>query len=294
MEIHKDIKNIKISSYTSGFNLIKNEFNWEKALTNHSFIADEIVVAINSSEDDTYQRVLDFSTAHNARNPPSSIEDDDCESCKRGEIKIIETAFSYLDPDLDGKIKNAALQATSHDIKLGLDMDELIDPKMRSRLREVAASLVATEDIQAFFVPVIDLYKNKYFYKGIGQKWYLHKKDLYRGTVNFARRPDGTHNTDQSDSCELIDEYGNLVRSVSMVLVDGSTTEDVTFDNIVSQNIPVVFHTGYLNLEKKVLRNKNFWKNHWSIEAGRPVYVPTDVNEMDYPAERHNLNVDFI
>ena len=40
--------------------------------------------------------------------------------------RIISTDFDYADPLLDGKIKNEALQATSQEFKIGLDMDERI------------------------------------------------------------------------------------------------------------------------------------------------------------------------
>jgi hypothetical protein len=44
------------------------------------------------------------------------------------------------------------------------------------------------------------------------------------------------------------------------------------FDNDInslrSKIVPFVVHNGYLNLQDRVLRNKNFWKEHWKIESG--------------------------
>ena len=137
---------MKISSYTSAFNLIKNEFDWEKALLNHASITDETVVAVNTSEDDTLEALEKFVGSFSGR------------------IKIVTTDFSYSDPDLDGKVKNAALQATSHKYKLGLDLDEMVNPNQRDSWMGLVNFLDSYTEAQAFFVPVIDLYKNKYEY----------------------------------------------------------------------------------------------------------------------------------
>lgn len=225
-----DPREVKISSYTSGFNLIKNEFEWQKSLTNHTRLTDETVVAINTSEDGTLEAVKAFAE-------------------RNDKIKVIETDFSYLDPDLDGKIKNAALQATRYDVKVGLDMDEVVNPAQKKRWYG-AGQILLEQEFQAFFIPVIDLYENIYHYKSLGQKWYMHKSGLYRGTVNFAKNPDGTHDVNKSDSCELIDERGNLVESRSMVSLS-TDAEETIVRYIAIENLPCVFHLGFFKFEKE-------------------------------------------
>jgi hypothetical protein len=271
MDIREEIK---ISSYTSGFNLIQNEFDWKKTLLNHMRLADEVVVAINTSEDDTLEEVKAF-------------------AAERDKIEIIETDFSYLDPDLDGKIKNAALQATEHEMKVGLDMDEMIDPAQKERWRELARVLRGGDE-GAFFVPVIDLYRDIYSYKNIGQKWYLHKNGLYRGTVNFAKNSDGTHDVDRSDSCELINKNGDLVKTAAMISLS-SDEDSVVLGYMIEMDLPRVFHLGYLDLRKKILRNKNFWKDHWAIEAGKHVDIPLEEEQLQrMMAGKHGLDVSFL
>jgi hypothetical protein len=265
---------MEISSYTSAFNLIKNEFDWEKALLNHLSISEETVVAVNTSEDDTLEVLKKFSEKSGGR------------------IKIVTTDFSYSDPDLDGKVKNAALQATSHKYKLGLDLDEMVNPNQRDSWAGLVNFLDSYTEAQAFFVPVVDLYKNKHEYKSIGQKWYLHGGGLYRQTVNFAKNPDGTHDTDRSDSCELTDKNGDLVSAYN-VLANGISDEE-KLNQIASNDLPHVIHLGHLNLRKRVLRNRNFWRNHWKVQSGRDVYVPTSENEIKHESKKHNLDVSFL
>ena len=83
-----------VSIYTCGFNLINNQFDWKSALQNYLdfclFDKDEVVIAINTSEDETLKEVTSFAKG----------------TC----IKIVSTNFDYNDPLCVGKIKNEALK----------------------------------------------------------------------------------------------------------------------------------------------------------------------------------------
>jgi GDP-D-mannose dehydratase len=48
------------SIYTSAFNLIKNKFNYRFYIQNFSQFADEVVIAINTSEDNSVNEVRDY------------------------------------------------------------------------------------------------------------------------------------------------------------------------------------------------------------------------------------------
>lgn len=234
-----------ISIYTSAFNLIKNKFDYKDALFNFSNLANELVIAVNTSEDDTLE-VLKEEARQNTK-------------CN---IKVISTDFLYTDPLLDGKIKNAALQASTEDVKIGLDMDERIPLWQKGSWMSYATFLKHSQ-YPAFFIPSVNLYKDENHYFSITKKWYMHKGGLKRGPVNFGLNKDGTVDINKSDTCELIDKDGNLVPSMDVSLSD-----------------LFVYHLGYMNLEDKILRNKNFWKNHWSVESGREVEIPLTLDEI--------------
>jgi hypothetical protein len=228
------------SIYTSAFNLIKNKFNYKFHIQNFSQFADEVVIAINTSEDNSVNEVRDYVI----------------ENCDN--VYILETNFSYEDPLLDGKIKNAALQATKQDIKIGLDMDEYV-PLWQKYIWENLANQLYYSPAKAIMIPSVNLYKNKNNYFSITPKWYMHKKSLYRGAVTWAKKNDGTVDTSKSDTCELIDENGNLVYCLQ---------SPFDIESLKSENFPFVIHSGYLNLYNRILRNENFWDNHWKIESG--------------------------
>lgn len=228
-----------ISIYTSAFNLLKNKFNYEFSIKQFCLFATEVVVSVNTSEDDTVSALLDLKSVFN-------------------NLIIVESDFDYADPLLDGKIKNNALQNTTMPIKLGLDMDEYVPVQQKELWKQLAQQLLK-DDCSAYMIPAINLYKDWDHYFSITPKWYLHKSGLFRGAVNFARKENGTIDTSRSDSCELIDNNGNLVPS-KMSPADIDTLRSLVF--------PYVIHTGYLSLEDRLLRNKNFWKKHWLVESG--------------------------
>jgi hypothetical protein len=254
------------SIYTSAFNLIKNNFNYKFHIQNFSQFAEEVVIAINTSEDNSLNEIRDF-----------VIENYD-------NVRILETNFSYNDPLLDGKIKNAALQATTKDLKIGLDMDEYIPLWQKSIWENIAIELIYSKQFSVM-IPSLNLFKDKHHYFSIGLKWYMHKKDLYRGAVNFGRKSDGTVDTSKSDTCELIDKNNNLVPSIML---------PTDLNSLKSNNIPFVVHTGYMNLENRILRNKNFWTNHWKIESGgkHPEHsVHESLNDFKENYQLHGLNI---
>lgn len=254
------------SIYTSAFNLIQNRFDYKTSIHNFSMFADEVVVALNTSVDDSEEHLRDF-IAENCNN-----------------VRILKTNISYDDPLLDGKIKNAALQSTTQQIKIGLDMDEYIPMWQKSIWINVAEQL-AFSYAQSVMIPSVNLYKEIESYFSITPKWYMHKAGLYRGAVNFARNSNGTVDTAKSDTCELIDARGNLVSSLS---------SPVSINDLRNGNCPFVVHTGYLDLGGRVDRNRNFWKKHWEVESGGcpPKHkVHESLEDFNEWNAKHGLNI---
>ena len=251
------------SIYSSAFNLIKNNFNYTESINSFCNFADEVVIAVNKSEDNTLEAL---------------------KSLNFNNLKLIETNFSYQDPLLDGKIKNEALQASKEEFKIGLDMDEYI-PLWQKDIWTNLAYQLRFDIYDCYMIPSINLYKDKDHYFSIGHKWYLHKSNLFRGAVNFAKNQNGTVDTSRSDTCELIDSSGNLVSSKMF---------NNHINSLKSKIVPFVVHNGYLNLQDRVLRNKNFWKEHWKIESGGtdPKHkVHESLEDFSERYYQHNLDI---
>jgi hypothetical protein len=250
------------SIYTSGFNLIKGGFNFGQALRRFARIADEVVIAVNKSEDDTLARV---------------------EECGRlycgGKLKIVSENIPYTHPEMDGMLKDAALQRTSSLFKIGLDLDEYIPYwQIANGLWDTLAEKMLTFGFPAAFVPVVNLYGDEYHVSDVGQKWYIHRSGYHRGVVNFAKKPDGTHDITKSDGCELLDGKGDLAHTLPNIIQSLSTEERLEI--LARKRLPFVVHTGYVNLERRAELNRSFWNSHWKTECGEEVSVPTKLEEL--------------
>ena len=236
---------MKISIYSTAFNIIKNEFNYEDAIKNYLYYADEVCLAINTSEDDSLKEVKKFIIENNFRN-----------------VKIIETNFNYDDPFCYGKIVNAALQACTGDICILQDLDERFGGN-KEYLINLCKNFINLENIQSLFTPVINLYGDLNHYNDIAFKWYIHKKGLYRGPVQFGIKENGLPDYNKTSTDELIDKDNNLVSTLNIV-------EALNFKSpmdYIEMNYPFVYHLGYTDFHKRVKRN-NFWKPFWEKATG--------------------------
>jgi hypothetical protein len=236
---------MKISIYSTAFNIIKNEFDYEDAIKNYLYYADEVCLAINTSEDDSLNEIKKFIIDNNYNN-----------------VQIIETNFSYDDPFCYGKIVNAALQACTGDICILQDLDERLGGN-KDYLISLCKNFLNTDNAKALFVPVINLYKDLNHYNDIAYKWYIHKNGLYRGAVNFGLKKDGRPDYNKTSTDELIDEYSNLVPTINIVqFLNFKSPMDY-----IKLGYPFVYHLGYTDFHKRVKRNA-FWKPFWEKATG--------------------------
>ena len=258
---------MKISVYTSLFNVENGMFDIADALKNWFHYADEVVVAtIKGQARKTYEAVA-----------AANIE---------GKVDVIEVDTSLDDPFFDGKLKNEALQNCTNDFVIQQDFDERIGGD-RNLWEGLVAYLRRTPAVAAWMIPVIDLYGDTEHFKDVGRKWYLHRREgCFRGPVAFAKREDGTIDTEKSDTCELIDEHGNLVPFLS----EERFATPPMFNTLFNDYAPHVIHLGYLNLEKR-LENNKFWQPVWSARNGKNVKVAETMDDlmMENVAIEHGL-----
>ena len=241
------------SVYTTAFNIVKGQFNVESAFKNFSAVGDEIVVATLKNEDNTLE-VL------------KSLQDE-------YPLKIVETDYTTKTFAVDGKLKEAALQACSNDFCIQLDADERVGNveewyEFTSQNEQIELALGGAD---ALMLPVVNLYRDVNLYKDIGFKWYLHRRNgLHRGVVNFARFSDGRFDTSKSDGCELIYEDGSLVKSLKTPAFD-------YIESYADKKVPFVVHFGHMDLIRRIELNKNFWKDTWQSYDGKTPDVLLDI-----------------
>lgn len=259
---------MNISVHTSLFNYTPEKYNLIDAFTNWGKYCNEIVIATFTDQE---------------KELADSVTKDYFNKTKGSEavIRIVSDEDIKLeDPLFDGKLKNLSLRASTNEIVIQQDFDERIGGAVE--LWELAAGeLLKLPMPTVCQIPVIDLYRDLDHYKSVGAKWYLTKKEgVYRGPVAFAKRDNGTIDTDKSDTCEPIDHKGDLLPQIAYT----SFLKDFNIKH------PHIIHLGYLDLEKRIENNK-FWGPVWSARNGKEVEVATDLETLDKEneAKAHNL-----
>jgi hypothetical protein len=262
-----------ISVYTTAFNIEKNKFDINSTIENFSQLADEICIATIPDNEDNTQDILQNIVNNNSRVKVFMSYDTN------------STTFAK-----DGKLKNIALQNCSNNICVQLDGDERINnPNIWKNFIKANKEMIL--DGCAFMIPVINLYKDKNHYRDIGAKWYIHrKKGMYRGIVNFARRSDGKFDKDKSDGCELIDELGNLSKSIN-ITYHPDFKDKSPIEILKTSQIPFVIHYGYQDLSRRGEINKNFWQNEWSDYSGKDVILNTQESDFKDEYFKHGLDI---
>lgn len=253
----KHDKNMKLSIYSTAFNAIKNNFDFKGALDNWFFYADEVCISVNTSEDDTFEQISEYGKSKNYN------------------LIINKTSFSYDDPFCYGKIENSALQTCSGDILIQQNLDERWAGD-KTRLLEICENLKNTESCKALYIPTVDLYGSVDQYLNLGQKWYIHKRGLNRGAVNFGIKQDGRPDYNKTSTDELIDKDGQLVPTIPLL----THLNIYNLREYANAGWPFTFHLGYLNLKDRVERAK-WWKTFWENATGGDKNThPTDIKEL--------------
>jgi hypothetical protein len=223
-----------ISIYTTAFNLKEFNIDFDDAFSNWLCYADEIVIGTLRKE---FDQVRDLVVSSKYYDPKK--------------IGVVSRHLDiFNDIYWDGKLKDAALKNCRHDIVLQVDLDERIAGE-KEGFEELSEELLRHDFPCSVMLPYLNLYKDINHFLDIGYKWYLHKREgTRRGTVNFAIKEDGCFDPEKSDTCELIDEEGNLIPCIAKILF--------------SVEQPKIIHLGFLDLERRAHLNKKFWRDIWS------------------------------
>jgi len=260
-----------ISIYTTCYNILTHGFDgWEDNLKSAAQFADELIIVVNNSEDDTDSAIRVALWGFD-------------------NYKIVPANFSKLDPLFDGRLKNLGLQSCTQPWKIQLDLDETI-PLWQRPLWENAFVQLQYSGAQAMAIPSVDIYKDKDHYKSINLKTYGSIGQLWRGPAGNALKPGYFINTQFSDGTELIDEKFQPARALRLY-----SGEKEILQNLESGNFPYVLHWGYLNLEERIKRTQQFWGAHWLQESNGslPAHkIHTDNTTFGhYDYKPHNLRL---
>lgn len=262
-----------ISIYSSAWNVRKHSFDYKGALDNWAYYADDISVAVPVWDDDTAQLLTEYATE---KVYPLSLV--------RTEFDFESDSFAY------GKTENAALQNCKGDLMIQQNLDERLAGGKQTIL-DLGDHLRRTPFIDAYYVPVVNLYGDMDSYIDTAGKWYIHRKGFYRGAFKGGIKPDGKPDYDKTSTDELITEDGNLVRWLPLVRPAAGgqpTMEDLA--PYVKAGMPIMYHLGYLSLKDRLDRSI-WWKAYWEkATGGDKNQHPISIEELaERETKKHGL-----
>ena len=251
-----------ISAYTTAFNFKNMKFSLEEALSNWFVYFDEVVISTTSEDlQEAKDCVKDFPLVD--------------------KIKIVSLEINTKDLHWDGKLKNNGLQNCSNDVVFQIDLDERIGGS-KTILTELADTILRQESPCSIFIQNIDLFGDLNHYKSMGRKWYIHTRDgCCRGAINLAMVDGKIFDPEKSDTCELIDEDGDLIPCIGITPLTNPQGN-------LHIDIPKIFHLGFLDLERRAHLNKTFWKDIWSERKSLSQQKEVEATDVFIDAEEFN------
>jgi len=272
-----------LAIYSSLFNVAKMRFDWKGALSNWlTFLNNEgqLSIVINTSDDDSPTLVRKWLAAYQAENPWCHTK-----------ITVTDASIPYDDPEFDGKLKALALSHCTEPYCILLDCDERIVPSTRHLWVKLAIELQNDPRIDAFLIPVVDLFGDEQHYRNpLNSKWYLHRNspNITRGVVGFAYRANGSIDTSRSDTSEAIylDTKG-LVRATP--IVNPSFPHFLIAGILHGGETAFVYHLGALDQQQRI-RQSTFWAPVWANRnKSEQEAIPTLDDLSKVPRFKHDL-----
>tara|TARA_B100000131_G_scaffold319930_1_gene366836 strand:+ start:113 stop:895 length:783 start_codon:yes stop_codon:yes gene_type:complete len=250
-----------ISAYTTAFNIENIDVDFDEVFSNWLFYVDEIVIATFSREHD---KVVEKIAKSKFYNPET--------------INVVSTHVE-IESDVywEGKLKNIALQNCRNNVALQCDLDERVSGD-HNLFKNLCSTILSNNFTCSIMLPTVDLYEDLNHCLNIGYKWYIHtKKGAFRGSVNWARKEDGSLDPEKSDTCELIDSDGNLIPCIGKV--------------DLFENSPKIIHLGFLDLKQRNKVNE-FWGKIWNHRhSGKydSSYKMDEIKTGDSRKKKHNI-----
>ena len=262
-----------ISIYSSAWSCAPGQpahrsFDVPGALANWAYYADDISIAVPESDDATAAYITECATAGGYP------------------VSLVRTSFDFAtDSFAYGKTENAALQNCKGNVFVQQNLDERLGGDKQVIL-DLGEHMNRTLFIDAYYVPVVNLYGSLDKYLDVAGKWYIHKTGNALGRfrrgipVHFGIKPDGKPDYNVTSTDELIDVDGKLARWLPLLRPAGQQPTIDELKPYLKVGMPVVYHLGYLSLKDRLDRSL-WWKQYWEMATnGDKNQHPTSIEEL--------------
>lgn len=256
-----------ISGYTTIYNGIKNKYPWEKCIESMLGFCDEVVIVDGGSNDGTWEKIQEIAKKEERLVIQQNIIDWD------------HPRFAYHS---DGMQKAKSRSLCTMDFCWQMDSDEFVLPENYESIRNMVKRFPSLSDLLA--LPVFEFWGS---YSKIRVdvnpwKWRLSKNlpNITHGIPKELRRHDENgdlYTAPGSDTCDYIDKdtferikfiayYSEDIEILRLKALQGDKEALINYQDWaqkISKAVPSVYHTSWLDMERKVNFYKEFWSKFW-------------------------------
>jgi glycosyltransferase involved in cell wall biosynthesis len=259
--------NNKLSGYTTTYNCIKSEYPWKDSIQSLLGFCDEVIVLDGGSDDGTWEELLRW----------ADIEDKLV--VNQHTIDWKDERFAYQS---DGAQKARARSFCSGNWCWQSDVDEVVKEEDYQKVRDLLEKL--PDEIDILCLPVIEYWGNKGKVRVDVNpwKWRLsrNKSHITHGIPASHRRYDDQNRlyaAEGTDGCNYIhmETYENLpaatfysqeMENIRQAANAGQEQFLTIYKDVLQHlinNMPVVYHYSWYNLERKIKNYRDYWSKFW-------------------------------
>ena len=272
--VHKASWQPTISGYTTVFDCIVNDYPWEKCIESMLGFCDEVIIVDGGSSDETWEKLQAMAEEESRLKISQNVIDWD------------HPRFAYRS---DGMQKAHARDLCTMEFCWQMDSDEFVLPKDYSNIRNMVKRFPKLSDLLA--LPIFEFWGSfdKVRVDVNPWKWRLsrNKPHITHGIPEELRRYDENgdlYTAQGSDTCDYIHRetferiqfiayYDQEIDSLRRNALLGNEKDKDRYQgwaNHVANNVVTVYHTSWLDLERKIKLYKKFWSKFWQSQYNTP------------------------
>ena len=286
-----------ISGYTTTYNCIDGQYPWEKCIESMLGFCDEVVVLDAGSNDGTWEKLESMSKENSKLIVKQNI------------IDWEHPRFAYHS---DGMQKALARSFCSSDFCWQMDSDEFVLPKDFDSIKMLVKRFPSLAELVA--LPIFEFWgtAEKVRVDVNPWKWRISRNlpHITHGIPNELRRFDEDGNlytAPGSDTCDYINNetferikfiayYSEEVEMVRLKALQGDSEALELYQdwaNKITESVPTVYHTSWLNMERKINLYKNYWSKFWQSQYNTP-QEDTPENNMFFDKKWSDVSAEEI
>ncbi len=292
-----------LSGYATTYDCLKQEYPFEASVRSLLGFCDEVVVVDAGSTDGTLDVLRELQSQHLILDREETIRDAlvasagantpemikaSLNASSRLKVHIVERNWSDTRSALfDGMQKAEARARCSSDFVWQMDVDEVVVSSDWPKVRELVKDFPKV--VPLISLPVIEAWGswNKIRLDINPQKWRLSRNSprITHGVPAQLRAKDDQGRDvamPGTDGCDMIDAQtgdpivflGFLTKEMEQARQQAAMGDEralfayESWFEKIAQNVPSVYHSSWLNIERKIKLYQKFWSRHWQVLSG--------------------------